>query len=57
MNATETYECEMCFFQGKPEDFAPKTASADFSALECPKCLNNDSDSFVEISKEDRMAA
>jgi hypothetical protein len=57
MNATETYECEMCFFQGKAEDFAPKTASADLSVLECPKCLNNDSDSFVEVSKEYMMAA
>jgi hypothetical protein len=47
----------MCFFQGKVEDFAPKTATADLSALECPKCLNNDSDSFVEVSNEDRMAA
>ena len=46
MNSTEMYECEMCFYQGKIEEFAPKTVSADFSALECPNCLNNDSDSF-----------
>jgi hypothetical protein len=57
MNATEKYECEMCFFQGKVEEFAPKTASANYSALECPNCLNNDSDSFVEIPVEYKMAA
>jgi hypothetical protein len=57
MNATATYECEICYFLGKVEDFAPKTASADFSALECPKCLNNDSDSFMEVSREYKMAA
>lgn len=57
MNTKATYECEMCYFQGNPEEFAPKTASADFSSLECPECLNNDSDSFVEISQEYKMAA
>jgi hypothetical protein len=57
MNSTEMYECEICFYQGNLEEFAPKTVSADFSALECPNCLNNDSDSFVEVPTEYKMAA
>jgi hypothetical protein len=57
MNTTEMYECEICFYQANLEEFVPKTISADFSALECPNCLNNDSDSFVEVTTEYKMAA
>lgn len=48
--ATKTVECGICFYQSKARQFTPITVSADFRALECPKCLNNDPDCFTEVS-------
>jgi hypothetical protein len=42
-------ECGICFYQSKARQFTPITVSADFRALECPKCLNNDPDYFTEV--------
>jgi len=46
---TKTIECGICFYQSKARQFTPITVSADFKALECPRCLNNDPDYFVEV--------
>jgi hypothetical protein len=45
----KTMECGICFYQSKARQFTPITVSADFRALECPKCLNNDPDYFMEV--------
>ena len=51
MEATgmKAMECGICFYQSKARQFTPITVSADFKALECPKCLNNDPDYFTEV--------
>lgn len=49
MDAKAKYECGMCYFQGNAKEFTPITVSANFAALECPKCLNNDEASFEEV--------
>ncbi len=46
---TKTVECGICFYQSKARQFTPISVSADFRALECPKCLNNDPDYFQEV--------
>ena len=50
MDIQKMYECGICYFQGIARDFAPITVSANFAALECPKCLNNDGENFTEFS-------
>lgn len=57
METNSTFECGICFFQSDAKDFTPITASADFTALECPNCLNNDKDSFAEIEVTVKEAA
>ncbi len=57
MNAKKMYECGICYFRGIVEDFTPFTASADLAALECPNCLNNDADEFLEITPAIEQAA
>jgi len=57
MDKQKMYECGICYFQGIARDFAPITVSADFGALECPKCLNNDAESFAEIALAVEQAA
>ena len=57
MGTNGTFECGICFFQSLSKDFTPITVSADFSALECPKCLNNDKDTFCEVDVEEKIAA
>ena len=57
MDEKTVYECGICYFQGMAKEFTPITVSANFAALECPKCLNNDADSFERAKKEDKKAA
>jgi len=57
MNGKSMVECGICYFQGSAQEFAPKTVSANFATLECPKCLNNDADSFDKIKKEAEVKA
>ena len=57
METKNTFECGVCFFQSLAKDFTPITVSADFSALECPKCLNNDKETFSEVDKSIKKAA
>ncbi|MDD2853729.1 MAG: hypothetical protein PHY09_17725 [Desulfuromonadaceae bacterium] len=57
METNSTFECGICYYQSLAKDFSPITVSADFSALECPKCLNNDKDSFYEVDTVDKLAA
>lgn len=52
METINTFECGICFYQSKAKDFTPITVSADFAALECPNCLNNNEDTFSEIDDE-----
>jgi AcrR family transcriptional regulator len=54
---TYIYQCGICFHQGDESGFAPFTASADYGALECPKCLNNDALLFAKIAIADADAA
>jgi len=49
METNGTFECGICYYQSLAKDFTPITVSANFAALECPKCLNNDADSFAEV--------
>jgi hypothetical protein len=57
MDEQTRYECGICYFQSVAKDFTPITVSADFAALECPKCLNNDFESFKEIDHLEKLAA
>jgi len=49
MDTKKMYECGLCYFQGIAKDFSPITVSANFAALECPKCLSIDVDSFTKM--------
>lgn len=53
------YQCGICFHTGAGADFLPHTASADHDTPECPRCLNNDADSFSKeaMYTEDAAAA
>ena len=57
MNRQDIYECGTCYFKGIAKGFTPITVSANFSALECPKCLNNDMDSFAKVDTAFKQAA
>jgi hypothetical protein len=57
METNCTFECGVCFYQGLAKNFTPITVSANFAALECPNCLNNDEESFAEIDNVIRKAA
>jgi hypothetical protein len=57
MEPKNTFECGICFYQSLAKNFTPITVSANFAALECPKCLNNDGDSFAEVDLAIRKAA
>jgi len=57
MDKNQMYECGICYFQGIARDFTPITVSASFAALECPKCLNNDTESFEEFTFAEQQAA
>ncbi len=51
MEAKKLIECSVCFYLGGARDFTPITVSADFGALECPRCLNNYPEFFEEIQQ------
>lgn len=57
METNSTFECGICYYQSLARDFTPITVSANFAALECPNCLNNDKDTFCEIKTENQLAA
>jgi hypothetical protein len=57
METNTTFECGICYYQSLAKDFTPISVSANFAALECPKCLNNDADSFGEIDIAFKKAA
>jgi hypothetical protein len=57
MDEKAMVECGICYFQGVAKDFTPITASANFAALECPKCLNNDAATFEEVKNREQKAA
>jgi DNA-directed RNA polymerase subunit M/transcription elongation factor TFIIS len=57
MDENARFECGICYFQGMSREFTPITVSADFAALECPNCLNNDAASFEELQEEFKKAA
>jgi AcrR family transcriptional regulator len=45
------YQCGICFHAGDGGEFIPRSVSADSSIPECPCCLNNDAESFIEEKK------
>ena len=47
---TKMMEFGICFYQSQDPQFTPITVSADFQALECPKCLYNDTGYFREVA-------
>ncbi len=55
MEKDKLIECSICFYLGGVRDFTPITVSADFGALECPRCLNNYQEYFEEIDPEKAM--
>jgi len=57
MDEKAIIECGICYFQAAAKEFTPITVSANFAALECPKCLNNDSDTFEELKKSEEVKA
>jgi hypothetical protein len=57
MDNQKMYECGICYFQGIAREFTPITVSANFAALECPNCLNNDTECFQEFSVAVEQAA
>lgn len=57
MDEKAKFECEVCYFKGSAREFTPITVSANFAALECPKCLNNDAASFQEVAKKEEERA
>lgn len=57
METEHVYECGICFYQSKAKEFTPITVTANFAALECPKCLNNDRESFTELNAALEKAA
>ena len=57
MEPKSTFECGICYYQSQARDFTPITVSANFAALECPKCLNNDKNTFCEVNTEEKLAA
>jgi hypothetical protein len=57
MEENSKFECGICYYQARAKDFAPITVSANFAALECPKCLNNDAESVFEVYDEEKLAA
>jgi hypothetical protein len=57
METNNTFECGICYYQSLAKDFTPISVSANFAALECPKCLNNDADTFCEVDTYKKMAA
>jgi AcrR family transcriptional regulator len=51
------YQCGICFHQGSGDEFRPSTASADPAVPECPRCLNNDAESFALLRVAGDQAA
>jgi hypothetical protein len=47
--------CLICYCEGRSVTFTPKSPSADFE-LECPQCLNNDSDYIEKIDTREMVA-
>jgi hypothetical protein len=47
--------CLICYREGDIRTFSPKPERADYD-LECPECLNNDSD-YIEILHVHQMDA
>lgn len=56
METNNSFECGICYYQSLAKNFTPITVSANFAALECPKCLNNDADSFAEVEAMKKAA-
>jgi len=48
MEKGKKFECATCYFQGKAKEFTPITVGADFAALNCPPCRNNDAVTFED---------
>ena len=57
MKTNNAFECGICYYQSQAKDFTPITVSANFAALECPNCLNNDKEHFCEVNTKDILAA
>lgn len=55
MDSFPDCRCLICYREGKFATFAPKSASANYE-LECPECLNNDSD-YIEILHPEEIIA
>ena len=47
--------CLICYHEVDIATFSPKSESAEYE-LECPECLNNDSDSIEKIHRHEMVA-
>lgn len=57
MITNNTFERGVCFYQSRAKDFTPILVSADFAAVECPKYLNKDENTFAETDLDLKEAA
>lgn len=57
MDAEKMNEGGIRYFQGNARDFTPITVSADFAALRCPPCLDNDADALEDFAVPVQNAA
>jgi len=55
MDSFPDCRCQICYREGKFAAFAPKSAETE-SELECPECLNNDSDHIEIIHAHETIA-
>ena len=54
MDAFTDCRCMICYREGKIVTFTPKSGG-DKQELECPECLNNDSDYIEKIHAEEMI--
>jgi hypothetical protein len=47
--------CLICYHEGDIATFSPKSESAE-GELECPECLNNDSEYIGKTHRQERIA-
>ena len=55
MDSFTDCRCQICYCEGKIVAFTPKSANAE-NELECPQCLNNDSDYIEKIDTREMVA-
>jgi hypothetical protein len=55
MDSHTECRCLICYHEGEIAAFSPETESGK-GELECPECLNNDSENIEKIHKRELIA-